>query len=117
MSDSVSFSDKHLQMVEIRYTLINCLNRRFRSRGLELPAGFFKEHFKDLLSLPSGTHIATLEGHTDAVNCLIVVGDKVYSGGDDDTIRVWDVDTHEHIATLRGHADYVRYVIYWTMRE
>ena len=68
----MKWSNEHLELVERRYTLINCLNRKYKAKGIELSAGFFKEQFKDLLALPSGTEIATLKGHTSYVSCLIV---------------------------------------------
>lgn len=32
----------------------------------------------------------SLQGHESSVNCLAVVGDTVYSGSSDGTIRGWD---------------------------
>ena len=96
-------SNEFLELVKRRYKLIKCLIRRFRAYGIELSAGFYKEHFKDLLTLPSGTQIATLQGHTWVVNCLIVHNNILYSGGDDKTIRAWNLDTNECITALRGH--------------
>ena len=53
--------------------------------------------------------LAKLEGHTRAVLCLALYGNKLFSaGGDDRTIRVWDADTHEHLATMEGHRGDVR---------
>ena len=57
----VKWSNEHLELVERRYTLIKCLNRKYKARGIELSAGFFKEQFKELLTLPirnSNCHIA-----------------------------------------------------------
>ena len=51
--------------------------------------------------------LATLEGHTGHVRCLTLYGNKLFSGSWDNTIRVWDADTHEHLATLEGHAGWV----------
>ena len=102
----MKWSNEHLESVERRYTLINCLNRKYKAKGIDLSAGFFKEQFKDLLALPSGTEIATLQGHTSFVNCLIVHNNILYSGSDT-TIRAWNLDTNECIATLRGHTSSV----------
>ena len=89
MDGTVIRSNESLELAERRYTLIKCLIRRFKAYGIELSAGFYKEHFKDLLTLPSGTPIATLQGHTGWVSCLIVHNNIFYSGSDDTTIRAW----------------------------
>ena len=36
------------------------------------------------------------------------------SGGDDMTVKVWDLETRSTIATLEGHTDYVRRVVFHT---
>ena len=107
MDGEVNWSNEFLELVERRYTLIKCFNRRIEARGIELPAGFFKEHFKDLLTLPSGAPIATLQGHTDWVYCLIVHNNILYSGSSDNTIRAWNLVTNQCIATLQGHTSSV----------
>ena len=99
----MKWSNEHLELVERRYTLIKCLNRKYKAKGIELSAGFFKEQFKDLLMLPSGTEIATLQGHTDYVERLIVHNNILYSGSGDKTIRAWNLDTNECITALQGH--------------
>ena len=111
MDGEANWSNEFLELVERRYTLIKCFNRRFKARGIELPAGFFKEHFKDLLTLPSGAQIATLRGHTLYVSCLIVHNNILYSGSEDRTIRAWNLDTNECITALRGHTNNVRCLI------
>ena len=103
----MNWNNEFLELVQRRYTLIKCFNRRIEARGIELPAGFFKEHFKDLLTLPSGTPIATLQGHASYVNCLIVHNNILYSGSCDNAIRAWNLDTNECIATLQGHTGHV----------
>ena len=105
MDGEVKWSNEHLELVEIRYTLINCLNRKYKAKGIDLSAGFFKEQFKDLLALPSGTEIATLKGHTSIVRCLIVHNNILYSGSFDKTIRAWNLDTNECITALQGHTN------------
>jgi hypothetical protein len=46
-----------------------------------------------------------LDGHTSSVGALAVGLDgKVYSGSDDQTIRVWSGDDGTHLQTLEGHA-------------
>jgi F-box/WD-40 domain protein 7 len=45
--------------------------------------------------------------HTQSVECLTLHENKLYSGSDDETIRVWNTKTYEEITTLRGHTDTV----------
>jgi WD40 repeat protein len=48
-----------------------------------------------------GTHLQTLEGHTDGVRALAVGLDgKVFSGSFDSTIRVWSATDGTHLHTL-----------------
>jgi len=65
-----------------------------------------------------GECVAVLEGHSDTVTCVCVVevgrgGDgggggakvqRVVSGSDDNTLRVWDADRGECVAVLEGHS-------------
>jgi WD40 repeat protein len=46
-----------------------------------------------------------LTGHTDSVNCLEFDGARVVSGGEDRTIRVWDLKTGKVERILQGHED------------
>ena len=59
MEGRVIRSKEFSELVETRYTLILCLNRRAEDWGIEFTGGFFKELFKEFLTLPSGTQIAT----------------------------------------------------------
>ena len=102
MNRDIELSDEFREVIERRYAFAIHFTRACRERKIGLPADFLKLEFKDLIT-PSGILITTLEGHTDAVYCLTVVGNKLYTGSDDRTIRVWDIDTHQHIATLEGH--------------
>ena len=85
----VEFSEELREWTEIRYMFIKCFVRKCKKKGVEFRADFLKQQFQDLLGPPSGMHIATLQGHTSGVMCLTVVGNKLYSGSNDDTIRVW----------------------------
>lgn len=57
----------------------------------------------------NGELIHTLEGHEDAVNCVIFArdGKTLISGSSDRTVRLWDVETGKVRATLPGHASWV----------
>jgi WD40 repeat protein len=49
-----------------------------------------------------------LEGHTaDVIALAVGLDGKVYSGSEDETIRVWSGDDGTHLQTLVGHTDVV----------
>ena len=51
------------------------------------------------------TEIATLQGHTDRVFSVAFSPDRatLASGGWDNTVKLWDINTRQEIATLPGH--------------
>jgi WD40 repeat protein len=53
--------------------------------------GMFERHF-------FGTYkcLAKMEAHTSYLWRLTLYGNKLLSGSDDRTIRVWEADTHEY---------------------
>src|SRR5258708_4041027 len=55
------------------------------------------------------------EGHTAGVLCVRFSPDgrTIASGGKDETVRLWDVDTREQVAELRRHSDYVNGVAFF----
>jgi WD40 repeat protein/beta-lactamase regulating signal transducer with metallopeptidase domain len=57
----------------------------------------------------NGDLIQTLEGHEDAVNCVVFAkdGKTLLSGSSDRTVRLWDVETGKVRATLPGHTSWV----------
>ncbi len=82
----------------------NCTKRWNKS----CPICRCKDKNKDLLhknaaKAHKNTAIAVLRGHTKDVNCLTINENKLYTGSNDNTIRIWNTETHEEIATLRGH--------------
>ena len=54
----------------------------------------------------------TLEGHSGPVSAVAVTPDgaRIVSGGNDRTVRVWDLATGRLERTLTGHTDSVRAV-------
>jgi len=60
---------------------------------------------KVCLASPGDSLIRTMKGHSSSVNAVVVTpdGQRVISGSDDTTIKVWNLETGEHIRTMEGH--------------
>jgi WD40 repeat protein len=72
---------------------------------LEDPRG--KDHALILWETGTFRERARLDGHTDAVNSVVVTrkGKHALSAGDDGTIRVWELETAKLLRTLGGKAE------------
>ncbi|WJX92793.1 hypothetical protein P8452_74385 [Trifolium repens] len=58
--------------------------------------------------------VASLQGHTKSVVCLTIgTLTKLYSGSEDQSIKVWDLNTFECKMTLNAHIDTVTSLICW----
>lgn len=73
------------------------------------------------------------EGHEGWVYCLAIHGDYLFSGGDDKTIKIWDISTAQMVEELRGHENGVTclafannelfsgsfdyYIIWWDLND
>lgn len=52
--------------------------------------------------------VATLEGHTNLIRCLIELNDgRIASSSWDNSIKIWDLTTNKLVCTLEGHSYYV----------
>ena len=56
-----------------------------------------------------GPLIRTFQGHTNSVDAVTVTTDgrKAISGSQDNTLKVWDLETSEELRTLKGHTNWV----------
>ena len=62
----------------------------------------------DFKSMKTFSSLATLEGHTGGVYCLIQLkSGELISGSGSYTLRVWDVESKSCQATLEGHTSHV----------
>jgi WD40 repeat protein len=61
----------------------------------------FSLHSSSLLSVMSSDLVC----FSQEVSCVVALSDgrRVVSGSDDETLRVWDVDTGECVRELKGH--------------
>ncbi|MTJ51786.1 WD40 repeat domain-containing protein, partial [Anabaena sp. UHCC 0253] len=64
------------------------------------------------LTTPGGNLLRTLTGHNDSVRAVAITpdGKKAVSASDDNTLKVWDLDTGKELSTLTGHNSYVQAV-------
>ncbi|MBY5280382.1 hypothetical protein F2Y95_00990, partial [Aphanizomenon flos-aquae CCAP 1446/1C] len=64
------------------------------------------------LTTPGGNLLRTLTGHKYSVNAVAITpdGKKAVSGSDDNTLKVWDLQTGKEISTLTGHDNLVNAV-------
>jgi WD40 repeat protein len=51
--------------------------------------------------------LQTLNGHSDSVWSVCTSGDKIISGSDEKTLRVWDMNPGKCLCTLNGHTEII----------
>merc|ERR1712224_867515 len=49
-----------------------------------------------------------LQGHSGHVLTICIVGDVLFTGSQDTTIMIWDLNNLQYIGTLPGHRGFVR---------
>ena len=103
MEDKLTLRERHLLLWVFKQKRLHHTEKgKYDALDESAVKGMFERLF-------FGTYkcLARMEGHTHAVECLTLYGNKLFSGSSDNTIRVWDADTHKHLATLEGHTSYV----------
>jgi len=86
-------------------------------KGLMQQVGGAKGHpwlrlITSSLTAPGGPLIRSLIGHAGWVNAVALIADgrRAVSASDDQTLKVWDIDSGKLLRTLEGHAGEVRAV-------
>lgn len=51
------------------------------------------------------------KGHKGWVYCLLIEGNYLYSGGDDNVVRIWNLTTADQIEQLVGHRNGVTQIV------
>ncbi|MDB9315029.1 hypothetical protein PN462_18085, partial [Spirulina sp. CS-785/01] len=60
------------------------------------------------LDSPDGALVRTLTGHSSTVRAVAVTPEgQVISGSDDNTLKVWDMQTGKELRTLTGHSHWI----------
>jgi WD40 repeat protein len=66
-----------------------------------------------LLDLTTGKETARLEGDRDVVSLAIAAdGKRLLYGGDDHTLRLWDIQNRRELCSFQGHAGPVKAVAF-----
>lgn len=62
--------------------------------------------------------LQTLEGHSSWVSSVAFSpdGQRIVSGSDDNTIKLWDAQTGSELQSLQSHSDYVTYAFLGNFR-
>ncbi|KAK1865697.1 hypothetical protein I4F81_008223 [Pyropia yezoensis] len=95
---------------------VNCTCTLRDTRGRTILVSGSSDNTLRVWDVTRDEELAVLEGHTDYVMCVCVVDvpgaagggetvQRVVSGSDDETLRVWDVEEGKQLAVLEGHAD------------
>lgn len=73
------------------------------------PNKHHSSELEDLESLIDFHQTGEFTGHESAVTCLCITSDNSYilSGSDDNTIRIWNIETMAQVGLLLGHNDSV----------
>lgn len=74
------------------------LTKQSRFDNVWLQLQFTK--LKQVWDLATLQLVKTLEGHAEGVNALVIVGDLLFSGSDDKTLKVWNINSFNCIATV-----------------
>ena len=85
---------------------------RFRYTVSDSRGGTSVANVAIVVKVPVSSPLRTFRGHTSYVNSVRFSPDGRYalSGGPDDTMRLWEVESGRHVRTFKGHAEGVNSV-------
>ena len=83
---------------------VQAVNVAFSSDGSRIVSGDWGRSVR-IWDAATGSELLELQGHEDAVNCVLFGPDdlRVVSAGNDGTVRVWETGAGTEARTLRGH--------------
>ena len=53
----------------------------------------------------------TLKGHGSRVRALALSGNLLFSGSNDKSIKVWNLDSYSNSTTLESHSSWIRALV------
>lgn len=104
-----ALTGKHVYKVENDLGTVSCMT--FTPDGQRFVCGYMNGKLRIWIS-NSMTRIADLDGHTRMVSCVAVGHNRIASGSQDKTIKLWDLSTGRETITLRGHEGTVKFVAF-----
>eukprot|EP00842_Homolaphlyctis_polyrhiza_P001764 jgi/Hompol1/2589/HPOL_002962-RA len=75
--------------------------------GSRFASGSSDSHIK-IWDIGSGACVATLKGHSQAVTCLKMCDEFLYSGSLDRTIMKWDLVDNRCDQVIEGHTEWIK---------
>ena len=74
------------------------------------PDGTYRPRYRD----ENGKELAVLRGHTAWVTQVVFSpdGKRLASASDDESIKIWDLESYRETADLKGHADAVNWIAF-----
>ena len=96
--------DVHAQKLARRMSVLSWANRTDLSRGRRFASGG-KQSGRTPVGVPQRSGIASLHGHKGRVLAVAFSPDSttLATGGDDQSVRLWNVATGQEMLTLEGH--------------
>ena len=55
-----------------------------------------------------------MDGHEDSVTCMVIDGNILFTGSDDHTIRLWELNHFFETIKLEGHSSPIQDILFFT---
>ncbi|KAJ8676208.1 hypothetical protein QAD02_011994 [Eretmocerus hayati] len=81
---------------------VNCMIYSKENHIVYAGCGDNKVH---IINLDNGKIVGSLSGHTDFIHSIALSGQQLASGGEDGTVRLWDLKNRENTNILQPHLD------------
>ncbi|KAH1322785.1 hypothetical protein EMGR_000402 [Emarellia grisea] len=119
LQDAYRFVLKHAQMINMAPLQVYCSGLAFSPTDSIVRRIFNNKQPSWLPVLPQvhkswSAELQTLEGHSSWVSSVAFSpdGQRIVSGSDDNTIKLWDAQTGSELQSLQGHSDSVHSVAF-----